>query len=34
MVWNLPVSGPWPTAANSAQIIAGSVLVGIGVKLF
>lgn len=34
MVWKLPVSGPWRSATDYAQIIVGSVLVGIGVNLF
>ena len=34
MVWKLPVSGPWRTAADYLQIIIGSMLVGIGVNLF
>ena len=34
MVWKLPVSGPWRTAADYSQIIVGATLVGIGVNLF
>jgi len=34
MVWKLPVSGPWRVTADYAQIIIGSILVGIGVNLF
>ena len=34
MVWKLPVSGPWRILADYAQIIIGSVLVGLGVNLF
>ena len=34
MVWKLPVSGPWRTAADYSQIIIGATLVGIGVNLF
>jgi len=34
MTWTLPVSGPLRTAADYAQIITGSFLVGIGVNLF
>jgi len=34
MTWKLPVSGPVRIAADYAQIVIGSVLVGIGVNLF
>lgn len=34
MVWKLPSSGPWRVVADYAQIVVGSVLVGIGVNLF
>jgi uncharacterized membrane-anchored protein YitT (DUF2179 family) len=34
MTWNLPISGPWRIVADYAQIVVGSVLVGIGVNLF
>jgi uncharacterized membrane-anchored protein YitT (DUF2179 family) len=34
MTWKLPISGPWRVVADYAQIIVGSVLVGIGVNLF
>ena len=34
MVWKFPVSGRWRTAADYAQIIVGSVLVGLGVNWF
>lgn len=34
MTWKLPVSGPVRVAADYAQIVVGSALVGIGVNLF
>jgi len=34
MTWKLPISGPWRLVADYAQIIIGSLLVGIGVNLF
>ncbi len=34
MVWKIPAAGPWRVAADYAQIIVGSLLVGIGVNLF
>jgi uncharacterized membrane-anchored protein YitT (DUF2179 family) len=34
MTWKLPISGPWRTVVDYAQIIVGAMLVGIGVNLF